>query len=400
MNIQLDLSALDKAFGGLKLPIDGGEEKSKFHRLRIGFHTGKDNYSGLIEPLSIDNAVLSKYFENTAAQIFTQVPQTTVFVKMESPEKIVEFLKKSNMKLVIHTPYAMNDFWKKTHGDGTPDINKLSLSLENAEKFMYDGYKYPAEDLKDHDSSETLLHQLAGLVVHLPKAPPEQVVHVLKARNFDNVTILLENHAYKPDEGSYETPAKLNKLTELLIKANVPNWGYCIDTAHLFVQISRADRDAGYKIETRAGMERWLSELTSETRSRIKCWHLNGSMNPASSYDDKHAIPVFGLNHLKEPVPNPTGKARAKELEVGYCKDYMWGNLLMRDEIKHDGLDANLNDQIEALSDSSLIPVLQHSMTHNIPIILEINRGNDDDVTACLKMFNKLENGILKKEFD
>jgi hypothetical protein len=147
-------------------------------------------------------------------------------------------------------------------------------------------------------------------------------------------------------------------------------------------------------------MERWLKELTAETRSRIKCWHLNGSMNPASSYDDKHAIPVFGLNHLKEPVPNPTGKARAKELEVGYCKDYMWGNLLMRDEIKHDGLDANLNDQIEALGDSSLIPVLQHSMTHNIPVILEINRGNDDDVTACLKMFHKLENGILKKEFD
>jgi hypothetical protein len=197
MNIKLDLSALDKAFGGIKIPVDGGEEKSKFHRLRIGFHTGKDNYSGLIEPLGIDHSVLSKYFESTAAQIFTQVPQTTVFVKMEPPEQIAEFLKKSNMKLVIHTPYAMNDFWKKTHGDGTPDINKLSLSLENAEKFL------PNKSEK----------QLTGLVVHLPKAPPEQVVHVLKHRNFDDVTILLENHAYKPDEGSYETPAKLNKLT-------------------------------------------------------------------------------------------------------------------------------------------------------------------------------------------
>lgn len=395
MNLQLDLSVLNKAFGGLKsntednhkLLNNSDDEKTKFHALRIGFHTGKDKYDGLIEPLGIDHKTLNKYFDHTAAQIFTQVPQTTVFIKMEEPHVITEFLKKSNMKMVIHTPYAMNDFWKTVHHDGTPDINKLSLSLENAQKFM-------------RDKSNNLIHQLSGLIVHLPKSTPDKVVNVIKHRNFTDVTILLENHAYKPDEGSYELPSKLNKLTELMIKANVPNWGYCIDTAHLFVQISRADRELGYKIETRNGMNRWLKELSAETRSRIKCWHLNGSMNPASSYDDKHAIPLFGLNHLLNPIANPTGKAKAKALEVGYCKDYMWGDLLMKDEIKKSGLDSILDDQIEALDDSSLIPVFQHAMHHNIPVILEINRGNDDDVTGCLKIFNKLEQGILAGKFD
>jgi hypothetical protein len=123
-------------------------------------------------------------------------------------------------------------------------------------------------------------------------------------------------------------------------------------------------------------------------------------MNPASSYDDKHAIPMFGLNHLLEPIPNPTGKAKAAELEKGYCKDYMWGDLMMRTEIKKEGLDRNLRDQLEALGDSSLIPVLKHAMHNDIPVILEINRGDDADLEGCLKMFNGLERGILKGDFD
>lgn len=387
MDLKLDLTQINKAFGHMMVTGGQPETKKEEHRLRIGFHTNKENYSGFITPLSLDNKALSKYFAHTAAQIFTQVPQTTVFIKMESPEEIVEFLKDIDMKITIHTPYAMNNFWKAVHADNSPDITKLQESLENAQKFM-------------HDKSGKLVHQLAGLVVHLPKATSEHVANVLKHRTHDEVCVLLENHAYKPDEGSYELPSKLNKLTDLLIKSNVPNWGYCIDTAHLFVQISRVDRDLGYKIETRKGMERWLVELSPETRSRIKAWHLNGSMNPASSYDDKHAIPVFGLNHLLEPIPNPTGKAKAAELEKGYCKDYMWGDLMMRAEIKKEGLDRNLRDQLEALTDSSLIPVLKHAIEHDIPVILEINRGNETDVTGCLKMFNGLEKGILKGEFD
>lgn len=381
----VDLSLINKAFGGLK--VESKHVASDLHPLRIGFHTNKDKFPGFIQPLEADHQALLDYFSYTAAQIFTQVPQTTAFMKMEEPVKIVDFLKENDMKIVIHTPYAMNSFWRSANADGTPDITKLSESLDNAKKFMY-------------DSDGKLIHQLVGLVVHLPKMVPENVVHVIKHRSANEVTILLENHAYKPDEGSYETPVKLNKLTDLLIKANVQNWGYCIDTAHLFVQISKADRAVGYTVETRAGMEKWLSELSSETRSRIKCWHLNGSMNPASSYDDKHAIPIFGLNFKSESIPNPTGKLKAAELEKGYCRDYMWGDLLMKEEIIKDGVDFWIRDQLEALSDSSLIPVLKHSMTHKIPIILEINRGNNDDIKACLTVFSALEKDILDGKFD
>lgn len=378
--MELDLSSINRAFGGLK--IESKHISLSLHPLIIGFHTNKNKYPGFIQPLEIDNKTLLKHFSYTAAQIFTQVTQTTVFIKMEEPSKIVDFIKDNDMKLIIHTPFAMNSFWRASHPDGTPDITKLTESLDNAKKFMY-------------DSDGQLSHQLAGLVVHLPKMVPENVAHVIKHRGSDEVTILLENHAYKPDEGSYETPAKLNKLTQLLTKAAVKNWGYCIDTAHLFVQISKADRATGYTIETRLGMERWLSELSDETRSRIKAWHLNGSMNSSSCYDDKHAVPIFGLNFKKEPIPNPTGKLKPAELEKGYCRDYMWGDLLMKEEISKDGIDVYLSDQVEALTDSSLIPVLKHSMQHKIPVILEINRGTNDDIESCLTVLAALEKKIL-----
>jgi len=384
MDLNLDLSFVNKAFQNLKtteVKTDGGNEKKpSYYNLRIGFHTSKDNHSGLIEPLEIDHKELSKYFKRTAAQIFTQIPQTTAFIKMEDPGIITDFAHKKDMKLIIHTPYAMNDFWK------SGDLTKLNVSLDNAKKFMY-------------NQANQLIKQLDGMVVHLPKLNAFQVADVISNRSTPEVTILLENHAYKPDDGSYELPSKLNKLTEELNKAKVQNWGYCIDTAHLFVQISRADREIGYKIETLPGMSRWLNELTTETREKIKCWHLNGSMNPASSYDDKHAIPVFGLNHKLKPIPNPTGKAKAKDLEAGYCRDYMWGDLLMKEEIINDGIDSTLSDQIEALEDSSLIPILKHAMHYDIPVILEINRGNEDDVQGCLKVFAALEKNILADKY-
>lgn len=378
MNLDLDLSILDKAFKNVKVVRveNSDEKKGGGKHLRIGFHTSKGDHSGIIPALEEDYQLLSKYFKKTCAQIFTQVPQTTNFIKMEEPNKIVDFAKSKDMKLVIHSPYAMNDFWT------TKNEGKLVTSLANANELMY-------------GKDGMLDHHLAGLVIHLPKKSPAHVTEVINKRSNDEVCILLENHAYKPDDCSYELPSKLNKLTEMLIASGLKNWGYCIDTAHLFVQISKGDRLLGYKIETKAGMTKWMNELSPETKKRIKCWHLNGSMNPASSYDDKHAIPVFGLNHLLQPIPNPTGKAKPEQLEKGYCKDYMWGDLLMKAELAQYGIESTISDQVEALSDSSLVTVLQHAIEHDIPVVLEINRGNPDDINSCLAVFQRLESDII-----
>jgi endonuclease IV len=367
-------AAMNKAFSGLEITTKdenekkdkmGGatsaEKKDQYHPLRLGFHTNKGDFKGIVEPLLADSKQLKEMHFRPAAQIFTQVPQTSQFSKIEDPAVIMQVAQKQDLSLVIHSPYSINDFWKKN------DLTKLNNSLENAQKFVA------------ADVSSGVPH-FRGIVVHLPKATPENVTNVIKNRTYNDVPILLENHAYKPGPDSYELPSKLNKLTKLLTENKTPNWGYCIDTAHLFVCISQADRLAGYKIEQRSAMERWLGELTAETRDRIKCWHLNGSVNLASSYDDKHAIPIFGTGHRLNT----------------HSPDQMWGALLMRNEIISDGLDDIIKDQLESLQDCSIIPILKHAMKYDIPVILEINRGNNDDIGACLKMFHAIENAIHK----
>lgn len=331
--------------------------------LRLGFHTEKGTFKGIIQPLNNDVDQLKKYYFSPAAQIFTQVPQTSKFVKLEETSRIMNVIKSHNLTLVIHSPYSINDFWKKN------DLTKLHNSLTNAKEFV---------DLDDKKNP-----CFRGIVVHLPKSLPEVVVDVIKNRKIEDVPILLENHAHKPGLDSYELPSKLNRLTNLLIESNTPNWGYCIDTAHLFVCISQSDREAGYKIERRSDMERWLKELSEESRSRIKCWHLNGSVNAASSYNDKHSIPVVGTDH---------------ELAT-YIPDQMWGSLLMRDEIIENNIDNVIIDQIESLQDCSIVSILKHAMHYDIPVILEINRGNADDVVVCLKILNALVNAINNNEF-
>jgi endonuclease IV len=329
--------------------------ETKYNKLILGFHTSKEK-KGIIDPLRVDTELLKSHGFKSAAQIFTQVPQTTVFTNIEPAAEIGKFLDDTDTKLLIHSPYAINDFWKKN------DLTKLTKSLENSAEFA------------------AATKNFTGIVIHLPKMIPEDVVTVIKNRSVNSVLILLENHAYKPGMDSYELPSRLNKLTNLLIEAKTPNWGYCIDTAHLFVCISEVDRGYGYKIEERAAMERWLGELTEETRSRIKAWHLNGSVNEASSHNDKHAIPIFGSNHLLNTAE----------------PDRMWGEHLLSNEIKKDGLDKHMDVQIDLLQDTSLIPVMKHAMHYNIPVILEINRGNSDDVEGCLKIFARLEKEINK----
>lgn len=331
--------------------------------LRLGFHTEKGIFKGIIQPLNSDAEQLKKYNFSPAAQIFTQVPQTSKLVKLEETSEIMKNLKLQNLTLVIHSPYSINDFWKKN------DLTKLHNSLTNAKEFVdFDDKKNP---------------HFRGIVIHLPKSIPEVVVDVIKNRKIEEVPILLENHAHKPGPDSYELPYKLNILTNMLIDNNTPNWGYCIDTAHLFVCISQSDRAAGYKIERRSDMERWLKELSEESRSRIKCWHLNGSVNPASSYNDKHSIPVVGTNHkLSTHIP-----------------DQMWGSLFMRNEILENNISNVIIDQIESLQECSIVPILKHAMHYDIPVILEINRGNADDVSVCLKILNALVNAINNNEF-
>ena len=357
-NFSISLERLNEQFVNISTgdnaenKVHGGEAKSH-NKLHIGFHTKKSYNDGIISSLTEDIEYLKTFGFNTASQIFTQVAQSAVMIKLEPSTDIIKYANDNNMFLVIHSPYVINGFWK------TNDLTKLNASLANAETFVSENFK--------------------GLVVHLPKQTPDKVANVIKNRKYESVPILLENHAYTDGNDSYELPHKLNALTELLEANNTPNWGYCIDTAHLFVCMSQKDRAKGYCIEKRKHMERWLSELSEVSRNKIKCWHLNGSENKASSHKDVHAIPIFGTNHLLN----------------SHMPDQIWGDMLLVDEIKSDGVDSTLDIQVDLIRDTSLVPILKHAMKHNIPVILEINRGNNGDIRGCLKVLAELEKNIL-----
>jgi endonuclease IV len=127
-----------------------------------------------------------------------------------------------------------------------------------------------------------------GIVVHLPKQPPKVVAEVLKAMGPTECPIFLENHAYKADDCSYELPEKLNALSAELDRLPFQTW-YCIDTAHLWSNITGHARTMGYCVEKESGFYKWLNELSPSSIKRIRWFHLNGSQNPASSNNDHHA---------------------------------------------------------------------------------------------------------------
>lgn len=351
-NLSISLERLNQEFVNNSEHKFGGNDEKVYHKLHIGFHTRKAHDDGILSSITEDVEYLSKFGFIPATQIFTQVPKSMAPINMEPGEDILKYADKHNMFLVIHSPYVINGFWK------TGNHSKLNVSLKNAETFVSENFK--------------------GLVVHLPKQTPDKVANVIKNRQHTLVPILLENHAYTAGDDSYELPHKFNALTELLIANEVPNWGYCIDTAHLFVCMSQTDRKKGYCVENRKHMERWLSELSDTSRSKIKCWHLNGSVNAASSHKDEHAIPIFGSNHLANHVP-----------------DQIWGGMLLSEEIKSDGLDKTMDIQIDLIKDTSLVPILKHAMRYQIPVILEINRGDDGDIEGCMKVLAELEKNIL-----
>ena len=165
------------------------------HQITLGFHTKKDK--SMLKSLQKDFKLLKQYNFRPAAQIFTQVPFTGVFSKLEEPHEIINFLKHNDMDLCIHTPYVINDFWKKN------DLTKLNKSLLNASQYVSDNFR--------------------GIVVHLPKLLPEQVADVISKRLHNDVLLLLENHSYIAGDDSYELPEKLNKLTKLLNKNELKN---------------------------------------------------------------------------------------------------------------------------------------------------------------------------------
>lgn len=168
-----------------------------------------------------------------------------------------------------------------------------------------------------------------GLVVHLPKDLPSVVVEYMPQLYHPHVMTILEMTSVKPDDHkTYETPAKINRLIDALEAASITNYGLCIDTSHIWA--------AGQNVSTKSFMDEWFDQI--EDKSKIVMIHLNGSSIDLGGGKDTHIIPF------------------TKE-------DKIWGG-----------------DKPTMYRLSGVKSCVEFSKTHNIPLILEINRGEEKDI--------------------
>lgn len=282
-----------------------------------GFHSNKDKRKNIIQMFMEDRKISEARGLVFAAQIFINVPRTGVEMNLGYMPGIKKYVIDEGIRFIVHSPYTMNGFW------AAEEIDKVTRLLDRS-------HEIGAE----------------GAVIHLPKREPEFVALILKRFKPTKTIFLLENHAHIGKDDAYDLPEKFNRLTEL-INQNCPdlNWGYCIDTAHLYTAISHTSREQGYKIETMEGAHRWLSELSEQSIQRIKWFHFNGSAHQPASNVDKHAV-----------LTGPT--------------DLMWGG--------------------KPIETTSIPLFVAFAKKHKIPMIMEANNDETNYIELGLDVLGKM----------
>lgn len=129
---------------------------------------------------------------------------------------------------------------------------------------------------------------IAGVVVHLPSAPPERVLRFLpRLYAQGGARVYLETPSSKPAVAWYATGAELSALFRgaRRVDRQLTMTGLCIDTAHIWA--------CGADIASREGAEAWLAGLDlAEIPAANIMFHLNDNVYERGSGRDRHA-PLF-----------------------------------------------------------------------------------------------------------
>lgn len=181
-----------------------------------------------------------------------------------------------------------------THGPKTKSLNKIDpQKLEDMSKvvniYVHSTYVSTWETL-DHIHEQLNVAQLIGakgLVLHLPKALPNVVVHPLRDMLpwAKKTKIILEMRALKQADDSYESPEKILALIKELEeqKFTSDQVGICIDTAHIYAGKAQIQdyKSASEYLAKLDGKKEWITLL-----------HLNGNEYDAKiRAGDKHCFP-------------------------------------------------------------------------------------------------------------
>ena len=221
-----------------------------------------------------------------SCQIFVQGPTNSHMAKMDV-DGIKKYCDENKINLYVHSSYLTVGCWNIN--DETKNTAKGKNAIDGIKKQL---------DVCDQLNSK-------GFVVHLSKKNPEQIIKTLEIlypliKNY-KTPFILEQPAKKPDNNlTYETVEKTNRLTKLIVsKFPKFNFGWCIDTCHLW--------SAGIRLDDTNITKKYFDTLMYKY---IKLIHINGGSSdifntgkdrhiiPFSKYDDIFNINKKNINHI------------------------------------------------------------------------------------------------------
>jgi deoxyribonuclease-4 len=200
-------------------------------------------------------------------QIFLSNPIGRSKIKLTSEEIILieQFLKKFNMKIVVHSPYILNF---------AQPFKPTSVSL----KYL----------IKEMTISESFSY---GSVLHFGKyrelSPNEGIINMIKSIQFvldktpEKSKLFIETSTGQGTELCYNLD-EFSLFWKQINKKYHKRLHICIDTCHIFA--------AGYDIRTKEGVKKYLSEFNKKIGLKhVKLVHLNDSIIPLEGKVDRHA---------------------------------------------------------------------------------------------------------------
>ncbi len=268
-----------------------------------------------------------------AVQIFTYGPRFITKNKMD-----YNLVKRvcADLELSVHSAYPTTKIWS-IKSNSEPIIDRLIDQIESCKAIGAN-----------------------SLVIHITKIHYETAADVMAILEPiikpTGIKFVVEMVASKADDDlTYETPEKINRLTEMVGPAKW--WGWCVDTAHLW--------GAGVDIKKYVSMKRWLAKL----KYPICMFHLNGSSAALGSGKDKHEI-------------------------AGGPDDKIWGSLKVKTRTGGDvassseGPNASGGSGINNFDyeNSGVRAVVEYAKKRKIPMICEIKRGAESDTAKLLDL--------------
>ena len=248
--------------------------------LIIGSHVSFNNKKQLLG--SVEEAI--SYNANTF-MIYTGGAQSTMrsVINDELTYEGYKLMLENNIKtknVIVHAPYI---------------VNLANRSDKNKYDFYIDFFIKELDRCKTLGLDKIVLHPGSATTCTKEEAI-ENIVHGINLvyKSTTNTMILLE---FMSGKGT-EVGTSIDELKAIIDKIEDKNRiGVCLDSCHM--------NDAGIDISK---IDEFLDEFDSKIGiDKIKCFHINDSMNPIGSHKDRHAnigYGTIGFNNLLNVVYN------------------------------------------------------------------------------------------------